>query len=123
MGTNYATKAALLAGLSAAFAPTPADPLPPEFAVIAAAVAALPEAAYNYYDVEQDGVPGWCYALHHTRVAEGDGSAAGSFGYGDLQWLLTGQGPGVACNVGGSSFQSATGFYVVPAELAAVVAE
>lgn len=111
---SFSNKAALLAHSTALASPTPADVAPPEQAIIESALAALPEGPYGVIDTEVHSIPDWLAMLPTTKVGEWAGTAEGSWGYGGIELLATRYGPGLNIWLGGSSLQSAGGYYVLP---------
>lgn len=102
--------------------PTPQDLCPPEKSVILAAVAALPEGEYCIFDEQEDSVPQWLHCIPEVQAAAWGGGEQGSFGYGGTSVAATSYGPVLRVWLGGSTAQSATGFWIVPAKAAEVAA-
>lgn len=117
------TRTQLVDHLKVILAPSPEDLLPPEFSVMESAIRALPGSAedqFVFLDAEQNAAPEWLTALPWRSVAQWDGSAPHSMGYGDIERSAVGSGELLAAlsvSLGGSPLQSATSFYVFPAKL------
>jgi hypothetical protein len=117
MSTN---RQLLISQVQSMLAPTPQDPLPTEWAVIHAALMALPGSADDQYialDNESGQLPEWLTALQGTTVAQWDGSTPGSWGYGNIDRLAVSELAGLSVSLGGSPLNSASTFYVFPAKL------
>lgn len=110
------TQAQLATHITLLHQPTPQDPCPPELAVVLAAVAALPAGgSYVVLDDQEHTVPQYVYVLPTVPAAAWDGSALNSMGYGGVEVLQTSKGNGLMVYLGGSSLQSASTLWVVPA--------
>jgi hypothetical protein len=121
------THTALIGALTTMHAVSNEDPAPPELFTILGALGQLNRTAkYVIYDMEQSGgtlvpseelvdqlVPS-TPEQQGAELANWDGSAPGSFGYGDLHLLHAPAGLGLTFTVGGSAAQSAMTVWVVP---------
>jgi hypothetical protein len=121
------TRTALIAAVTTLVAPSNEDVAPPELFTVLGTLATLPATAqYVIYDLEESAgtlvpseelieqlVPSTPEG-QGAELANWDGSAPHSMGYGDVYATNTPAGPGLTITMAGSSMSSAATVWVVP---------